>query len=269
MNSQEYLKKLKEEIDDINYKINNSKKVKQKIDLKRRLAKLLIILKLIYPTVVAGALTAGALTLLGNTPFYRDSKKESLRMKKEIDSLHNVSYECQYEKYDNAKNTISIVGTWKKLDNGLYERIIETYTIEDLDENKITELLNNQERINSIDELFDEKPIIKKEGKNKLNEDDLYNSPYLQAIIYSEDKNDIIVVKESIKVNILLTVGWVFTTILPAIGLTTLRDKIRKFNFVNEVELADKKYRYNENVEELRKNLELKESNYKTLVRKL
>lgn len=277
MNTEEYIKKTKKEIDRIESKLKNKslvlKKEKIKVNLKRRLLKTLVIIKLWCPALIGCTLGVTGSYFLGITPFYKDDRKEALRTKKEIDSFNNLHYECQYEDYEKS-NKISVIGTWKELDNGLYERIVETYNIGTLDEDKIIEIIEGENQIESIGELFKEDPIIKREGKSKLNEDDMYDTPYLQATIYSEDKNDIIIVKESWVDNFAESVFVTALILIIGAGLVFLRDAIKKEEVFEamqrEFDDLNEKYTFDEETAEHLKNiLEIKKDNYNTLVRKL
>ena len=270
MNTQEYIEKTQKEINKIESELKNTKSMKIKMSLKRKLLKILVVMRFFYPALIGIVLGATGSYFLGITPFYKDDKKETLRTKKEIDSFNNVCYECQYEDYGKS-NKISVIGTWNKLDNGLYERTVETYNLEDINEEEIIKIINGENQVDSIGDLFEEKPTTRREGKNKLSEEDMYDTPYLQATIYSEDKNDIVIVKESWADN--LAESTFVTVVILLLGALSVcvREKIKNEDTFSELgiefDILNQKYTYDE--EHLKRILEIKKDNYDTLVRKL
>lgn len=102
----------------------------------------------------------------------------------------------------------------------------------------------------------------------------MYDTPYLQATIYSEDKNDIVIVKESWADNLVESTFVTGVILLLGALSVCVREKIKNEDTFSELgiefDILNQKYTYDEEmVEHLKRILEIKKDNYDTLVRKL
>lgn len=199
----------------------------------------------------------------GATPFYRDEQKQYLETMKEIDSGGNVYCEQQYQEYKDTESTISYYEKWNLDKEGKYFRNVQVYSVNDLEEEKLIDLVN-QNKNSILNELFGEPIISKMETKNNLSEEELSKAPFLQARIYDKSKEDYILIEESMDNEILSIITWVSVSIL-TLMLNLCRIEI--FNFSEYIEQLEKRYP-SLDVDHLQKKLEIKKNNYNRLVRK-
>ena len=205
------LHQMESEIKELENKINNFEVDQKRVKKIRNLKIFSKVAKLSIPYVIATSISFVGFSVVGLTPFKRDDEKHSLNIMKEFDSLGNIRYEQQYKNYKDAKNVINYYGKWEITSNGSYKRNIETYNLGDLTEDRIIEIFS-KENI-TLKETFGDVILNKTETKNCISYSELNQKPFLQAVIYSEDKNDYIVVKEPIDDNIGFTLTWILLTI--------------------------------------------------------
>lgn len=259
------LLQMKKEINELEEQIKYSKINNPKNYMLRGLKIMLRTGQLIAPFVVTAGMIIGVFSVFGLTPFYRDDKKQKLQMMKEFDSLGNIRYEQQYEEYENSKNVISHYSKWNFVEDNLYSRDIEIYSMNDISEEQILKLIN-ENNICSLQEVLGE-PISKKtETKNNLSEEELQDGPFLQAMIYSKIADDFIIVKESLGDNIRLTFLWILATLTAEIILLLWRTDVSHFNYGYCIEEIKEKHPIID-VNFLTKKLEIKRSNYDRLTR--
>lgn len=264
LEKEKMLHEMRKEISKLENEIKYSKLENAKIYALRGLKIALKTGQLIAPYVLTAGITIGGFAALGGTPFYRDKHKQKLEMIKEIDSLGNIRIEQQYDEYENSKSIISYYSKWSYVEDNLYSRDIETYELGNISEEKILKLLNDD--IQSLSEILDEPISKKKETKNNLSDEELYNDSFLQAMIYSKIDDDFIIVKESLVENIGLTLLWIFATVIAEIFPHMWREEISDFNYKYCI-MKIKENHSLIDVEELTKKLEIKRSNYDRLMR--
>lgn len=267
LEKEKMLLEMQKEISELENDIKNFKAYNSKSYMLRGLKIALKTGKFIAPFALTAGITFGAYAAVGATPFYRDEHKQKLEMMKELDSLGNVRYEQQYEKYANACSSIAYYSKWNFAENNLYSRDIETYETGNITEETIIKLINGD--IKSLREILGE-PISKKtETKNNLSEEELQSDSFMQATIYSKFDNDFIIVKETSIDNMILTLAWFLTTLgveaFPAIY------RIRhNFDYSNSYSNSIKKIKREHpilDIKELTKKLEIKKSNYNKLAK--
>ena len=119
---------------------------------------------------------------------------------------------------------------------------------------------------NSLDDILGTPIIDKTETRNDLTITQINAKPYMQAIIYREDKNNYITITESNKNNIITTTIWIIVNlytnalVYDAIMKET-KGKYKK-NFEKRLEKINENYP-NTNSSEMVKKLELKKEQYK------
>lgn len=259
------LQQLKKEILDLEYDINHSKYTNLKVSALRNLKIALCTGKLAIPYILTASTTFILMSLFVSTPFIKDKQKKELQIKKEIDSLNNIHYEQQYEDFENYNGTISYFGKWIKQQDDLYSRKVEVYDTGKVDENIVTEIVNNYD-ITSLDDIFGNAISSKVEIKNNLTEEEIKNPPYLQATIYSKSKDTFIIAKESVSDNFLTTLAWLMLTVIAEGIVLSVKKEYNSFNYDEEIEAIKEKYP-TVDIEELRKRLEIKQDNYNRLTR--
>ncbi len=252
---QKEIENLEQEIREgiVNNKINQSQR-KKKINS--------TINRLIIPYILATGLTLTSFTLLGKTPFYQDLIKNYLYERKEFDSLGNSKYEEQYKEYEDEKSTLTYATKWLKNENGLYERTLKTYQIKDLDEAKIKKIVQNKE-INSLEEIFGKPIMISTEIEPNLTQEQLKEDSYLQAIIYLENKDKFVYVKESILEN---AIGAILIYLAIIALIKASQQSKSKFNY-DEIMMQINQEYPDISFSDLEKKLVIKKANYQKLTR--
>ena len=258
------LLEMQKEINRLENEIKHSKIGNAKVYALRGFKIVLRTIQLIAPYVVTSGIITGGFSLIGGTPFYRDEHKQKLEMMKEIDSLGNIRCEQQYEEYENSESVISYYSKWNFVEDNLYSRDIETYTIGDITDEQILKLINDD--VESLCEILGEPISKKKETKNNLSEEELQCDSFLQAIIYSEFDDDFIMVKESSSDNVGITFLWFIVTILAELFPVMWRAENSDFDYDHCIRRIKEKHPII-NVKDLTKKLEIKRSNYDRLTR--
>ncbi len=207
---------------------------------KRKLGKSKLIVNHAWPFVLTTGLTFGAFSALGKTPFIKDSYEASLETKIEIDSI-GIEKEYQYYKRNhNKEGTISYVGRWQEREDGLYERETKKYLVNDVEKNLIMRIIKNKD-IESFDDVFGTAISSKTEVKSNPTDDELSIIPYIEAVLYYEDKNEVITIVESTKSNVIWTTIWLISNLFANALLYDEIDKISKGKFrENYRKLKDK-----------------------------
>lgn len=219
--------------------------------------------KLLLPYVLAAGITTGGFMAIGKTPFYKDDCKQQLEIKKEIDSLGNIRCEQQYYEYDNAKNMLFYYSKWNMESDNLYSRNIYTYIIPEITEDKMIELVNG-----SLDDLYNflgEPEKQSKETRINLSKDEINSNELIEAIIYLEDENNYIVVKESSSSNVGYTIMW-FIFLMFAKSLVSSIIKYSKYDFINSIQEINSNIKPVD-IEELTRKLKINKDNYERLKR--
>ncbi|MBQ6494635.1 MAG: hypothetical protein IJI49_01385 [Bacilli bacterium] len=260
-----YSEVLKKEINKLQDEINIINKINNQTKIKRNTIKGLYTLRHILPFILTTGLTFGAFSAFEGTPFKKDSYIATLEVKKNIDSKGVTKIEQKYKRNHNFEGSLSYIGEWTKQDNGTYTRKIKKYLTNDIEENIIENIVNNVD-FNSLDDILGTPIIDKTETRNDLTINQINAKPYMQAIIYREDKNNYITITESNKSNIITATIWIIVNlytnalVYDAIMKET-KGKYKK-NFEKRLEKINENYP-NTNSSEIVKKLELKKEQYK------
>jgi len=258
------LVQITDEIQKLQYEIAHVKAKNTKIYLLRNLNISLRFMQMIAPYVLTASITFGIFAALGDIPFYRNDIKKKLETKKELDSLGSIHYYRQYNYFDNANATLTYTSKWYKGNDGLYARTIKTYSLDDISEETITKILSDMDNA-SLEDIFGSPIDVMQESKNNLTKEELNENDYLQAVMYDEDANDYIYVKQSTDNNILFTVLWIFLTAFAELVPAGIRQS-SSFDFDTCVAKIKEKYPVVD-VKMLKKKLEIKQDNYDRLTR--
>lgn len=254
---------MKKDITNLYFKVNHQKLERIKMNIRKNTKITLRTGRLIAPFIIALGITTAGFSLGGATPFLTDKEKSNLKTMKELDSLGNIRYEQQYEAFDNTQNTISFYDTWYQNTDGSYSRKIKIYDFSDISEDGIDDILNNN--IKSLDDIFGNPIVSKVETKDKLSDEELSSKPSLKIRMYLEDEEDFIYVEQTMNKNILETLIYLLVTILIEliiINVSISSDSYR--NYKEDIENIKKKYKI-EDIDELLKKIEIRESNYNRL----
>lgn len=259
------VEQMEAEIIEIEKKIKAAKYTNLKIKYLKRLKLFLKIIRLLTPYLSISGIITGIFCLFGNTPFQIDEKKQYLYYLKELDSNGNIRYEYQYDHFSNHNNTITYYDKWQLSEDGFYKRNVKVYAIDNLN-NEETKDLVSLNKINSIEDILGEPLFDKIEKKNNLDESEINNKAYLQAIIFYKDENNYKILTETISENEKGTILWAIISlgvqIIYGLGkdekdYTILKDYLAKLK--EDYPLI--------NSDELAKKLTIKRDNYDRLTR--
>ncbi len=260
------LLQMKKEIEMLENELKYSKLVNLKISTVKNLKISLRFMQRITPYVLSAGIIAGGCKLIGfGLPFYSgDTLKINSNTMKEFDSLGNVRYEQQYDDYANSSNILYYYSQWQPDINGLYTRNVETYKLDELTEEEILKLFNKEDL--KLSDIFGEPISKKRETKNNVTEEELQQNDCLKAIIYSEDKNNYILYKETKEENNVITAAYLALTAVVELIPFFIRRNISTFDFDDCVSEIKRKYPAVD-TDELIKKLEIRRSNYNRLMR--
>ena len=262
---EKFLLTMKQEINELECNIKEVKSKNIKIKRIRNLKIMLKTMQRIAPYSISFVLVVGGLSFLGYTPFVLDEHKENLKMMETFDSNGNVSYEQQFEKYQDSQSTISYFENWKYEEGDLYSRKIQIYRIDDIDKETIMKLMNEYD-INSLEEIFGDPISQKTEAKNHLTKEELEANSYLQVVMYSELEDQYIMVKESIVQEVDFVLIDLFTIMVLWVLIASWRE-VKKTDFSKCIEKIKNEYQMLLDEEMLIKKLEIKKNNYNRLTR--
>ena len=261
---------LKSDIEKLEKDIKNSKRVNSKINSIRNFKISLRVMQLIAPYAVTVGIIIGGAKLIGfGSPFYRDEFKYKAYVQKQFDNIGNVSYEKEYDyplyrSESDSENIIKLYSKWTQKENGIYERTIQIYKLDDLKEKDVLKLFD-KENLNLEDLLG--RATNKIETTNKLTEEQINSGSYLEATMYSKDKNDFIVVKESLKDNTFIAIiEAVLIILLSLIIHFAWRKDCSSFCLEDCIDEIKEKHP-DIDIEALKYKLEIKKLNYDRLTR--
>lgn len=250
--------RLKFEIKVLEWKIQNYDLISHSNNIIKNLKVYSGIFRSLAPYLLTvGIVTSGFKIVTGTYPFYRDDIKKYSHIKSELDSLGHIKYEQQYDAFDNETNLLYHYSKWYQKDNKYY-RTVDIYEIKKLSEDNIIELLNSKD-IN-LESILGKRVSSNIEENIYVNE----NNEYFEAILYNEDKNDYIVVKEAILKNILCSILYIFVLELIEMVPFVYCNTYSKFDlkkYLNDVESRECNFTKNN----LIKLLKIKKQNYERL----
>lgn len=243
MLSDEYIRKLENEVRDISFKLKYASTFNN-VELLKFLKKSLITVKYFIPYIVTSSLTFGLFSILGYTPFILDKREEYSYTLYEFDNSGNYS--------ENNVITTDIV------DNNIYvynydsnllslDKYIANYSFDE-----IVNLVNNnnEEIINKCDYL----------GTINC----IYNDGYdnlVKAFVYEKDLSYLNYINEDFITNLLSTVGWSGLILFLSILIKVYQDSYYGFNYLfDNYKFIDDNYKLID-VDDLNKKLLIKKQN--------
>lgn len=260
-----FLLKLEKEIKNLEFQLEHLKLINFKINTLKGLMIGTRFLQLIMPYMITAGMMFGIFSLFNATPFVRDDVKKKLERMKQIDSLGNIRYLEQYDKFDDPEGTINYVGEWHEIEDGFFSREIKTYEINEISEETVEKIVSNLEII-FLDDVFGE-PILKQiEAKKNLSQEELQKKAYLEAILYFKSEEEFVIAREDVGDNAGFTLLFFLLTLLVEIAPWLYRTEHSSFDFNNCVLKIQNNYPAIDR-EELVRKLEIKKNNYKRLTR--
>ncbi len=264
LEQKKFLQQMKKDIENLENKIKFSKFSNLQIRTIRNLKISLRAMQLVAPYVLTAGLIAGGFKLLGSCPFYRDIQQQNLNIMKEFDSLGNIRYEEQYNEFSGDSDMLYFYGKWEKSNDGFYTRTVEKYKLKGLTEEEIRGLFEKEKM--TLQDILGAPFSSIQESNNNVSEEDIEKENYFQAIIYHEDKEDYIFVRESSSDNILITILYICVTGLGELLPFYIRTECSSFDFENCVSRIKERYQPID-IPVLTKKLEIKRENYDRLMR--
>ncbi|MCI9233242.1 MAG: hypothetical protein HFH08_01440 [Bacilli bacterium] len=264
LEQKKFLIQMKKEMNDLENKIKFSRFLNLKIATVRNLKISLRAMQLVAPYVLTAGLIAGGFKLVGGCPFYRDVRQQNLNIMKEFDNLGNIRYEEQYSEYSGASNILYFYGKWEKSNDGFYTRTVEKYKLKELTEEEIIELFGKEKM--TLQDILGSPLSSFRESNNNVADEDIEKDNYFQAIIYQENKEDYILVRESVSDNILITILYICITALAELLPLYFRTELSSFDFGNCVSSIKERYQPVD-IPTLTKKLRIKRENYDRLTR--
>lgn len=262
LEQKKFMLQLEKEITKLERKIRYSRLKNLKIGTIKNLKISARVLQWLAPYALTASIVANGCKLLtGGLPFYRDDTHQYLHIMKEFDNLGNIKTEQQYDEFSNNTNILNYYSRWMKNEDGTYTRNIQTYRLENITEEDITKLFNNEI---AISDILEEPLSDVMETKNSLSEEEIKEKDFLQAIIYDINKEEYIVVKESIGANVFISILYII--VVCVCGGILSRLKIPHFDLGICVKEIKEKHP-SIDTKELAKKLEIKKSNYNRLTR--
>lgn len=162
------------------------------------------------PFTIAFTLVSGIAVLSDSgLPFVRDDVEIYNYIDGQMDSLGNYSISSEYlsSSSEDQYCNVDMFSPWEKQDDQTYERTIYKYEFDSSDINmkEMKEYISKSD-YKSINELSDEKIVIHEMTKS-LNKDEINDEYFIEGKFYYKDKDDSIVVTESVSQNVLTTVA--------------------------------------------------------------
>ncbi|HHT38663.1 MAG TPA: hypothetical protein GXZ95_04535 [Mollicutes bacterium] len=254
LTKKELLKQLRNETENIRKQIKHNKFYNFRNHIVKKLIKSGIAIDYALPFIIAGVLTFHLFESKGETLFITNATKEKAKKEKLITST-GLTEENSLLDYDNVSHATS----WQIIQEGLYERTITTYKIDDtLDmTNAYEHLFMSKEE---IEQTFDIADIQCVQKSHLNNEDEIYNDEMLIITsIIEEDK----VSKEKQKKNVSNAIFYLGLTSVYGCGLDSLRRLLIKTHIRDKLRQIEPKFKQidEQRVYELKNILKVKQEN--------
>lgn len=256
---------MKKEIDSLELEIKHFPLTNLKQSSIRNLKISARALQFAAPYIVTAGLTAGLFSFFDATPFYNgDETRSYAQVKTEMNSEGDVSYQKQYEFFDNSEGQLRYYTKWKKEDNGYYSRIVQTYSLDKKSFEDVKKLFDQKNK--TLEDILGEPTSNVIETKNNLSEKEIKKEAILKAVIYNEDKDDYIIKKETVVENVFATLLYLLITVFAELLPIYIREEYSSFNFFTCFSRLKEEYA-KKDIQQLKKKLEIKKENYERLMR--
>lgn len=222
------LKSLTKEVKDMESMIKNAKLYKLKKQFKKYLIKSGIVLNHVIPYALASFISYGSVSAIGYNPFSYEKVKENAKIET-FETSTGLNRKTSSKDIEYGSNSFGHTTAWKLNDNGLYERTITVYEIDDSidlsDTDKVLSMTKEEveAKLNIID--------IKTIQKNVLNEEDkIYDEDMLIITRSTEDEDDFKMRNETFFENILDVGFWLALTIVFGATINVINKKLFKLD---------------------------------------
>lgn len=222
------LKSLTKEVKDMESMIKNAKLYKLKKQFKKYLIKSGIVLNHVIPYALASFISYGSVSAIGFNPFSFEEVKENAKIET-FETSTGLNRKTSSKDIEYGSNSFEYTTSWKLNDNGLYERTITVYEIDDSidlsDTDKVLSMTKEEveAKLNIID--------IKTIQKNVLNEEDkIYDEDMLIITRSTEDEDDFKMRNETFFENILDVGFWLALTIVFGATINVINKKLFKLD---------------------------------------
>ena len=222
------LKSLTKEVKDMENMIKNAKLYKLKKQFKKRLIKSSIVLNHVIPYALASFISYGSVSAIGYNPISYEKVKENTKIET-FETSTGLNRKNSSKDIEYGSNSFLYTTSWKLNDNGLYERTIIVYEIDDsIDLSDTDKLLSmTKEDVEAKLNIIDIKTI----QKNVLNEEDkIYDEDMLIITRSTEDEDDFKMRNETFFENILDVGFWLALTIVFGATIKVINKKFFKFD---------------------------------------
>ena len=222
------LKSLTKEVKDMENMIKKAKLYKLKKQFKKNLIKSGIVLNHVIPYALASFISYGSVSAIGYNPFSYEKVKENAKIET-FETSTGLNRKTSSKDIEYGSNSFGHTTVWKLNDNGLYERTITVYEIDDSidlsDTDKVLSMTKEEveAKLNIID--------IKTIQKNVLNEEDkIYDEDMLIVTRSTEDEDDFKMRNETFFENILDVGFWLALTIVFGATINVINKKLFKLD---------------------------------------
>lgn len=269
------LKKLKKEIDELEYIVNHTKRY----EAKRKLIKCLKLtkeyIKRTSPSILAVSTLTGVFIAGGDIPFYRNDAKYYLNNKYEFDNHDNYHISSQYNSYDKAVNRIFISSKWEYKDNE-YTRTVKEYSGDSFKKvfKEFSHLINNESfsKEDIIDFLNNEELKLaletprytRIETTNEINDNE--NKDSISIEYYDKDKNEYVIKEQTRDDNFLCSVAYVAISAFLYLCVFCLTPNKLIENYDYQKTKIYQEYLESIKFDNLEPKLKIKKENYERLV---
>ena len=254
----EMMTSLLTEIRDTEEKINQINESNKRMSELKRRKKMLLYTKYFLPFVVSSSIAISSFSFLGLNPFVIEDEKKTLETKTVTDSLGNTRVWKQYEEFS-EKSVVNYYSKWNIVD-GVFYREVNVYDMSKINVDSLYDMIETND-LSDIKNVFGEPIVTRYEARNYLEEDE-YNSPmYIEMVVYDEDKDDYIFIKESFIGN-LADICISLVVVLILLGFTFSDNRTMKL--ASSISDVDKEFSL-KSTDDLVKSLSIKLNNYNRL----
>ena len=222
------LKSLTKEVKDMESMIKNAKLYKLKKQFKKYLIKSGIVLNHVIPYALASFISYGSVSAIGYNPFSYEKVKENAKIET-FETSTGLNRKTSSKDIEYGSNSFGHTTAWKLNDNGLYERTMTVYEIDDSidlsDTDKVLSMTKEEveAKLNIID--------IKTIQKDVLNDEDkIYDEDMLIITRSTEDEDDFKMRNETFFENILDVGFWIALTIVFGAAIRVINKKLFKLD---------------------------------------
>ena len=222
------LKSLTKEVKDMENMIKKAKLYKLKKQFKKNLIKSGIVLNHVIPYALASFISYGSVSAIGYNPFSYEKVKENAKIET-FETSTGLNRKTSSKDIEYGSNSFEYTTSWKLNDNGLYERNITVYEIDDSidlsDTDKVLSMTKEEveAQLNIIDKITIQKNILNDEDK-------IYDEDMLIITRSLEDEDDFKMRNETFFENILDVGFWIALTIVFGATINVINKKLFKLD---------------------------------------